>query len=231
MGRRTPRRMRSAWASIALALTLVAAAASGGGPARADDTDRGGGFRDTERSALHDGRLVTRPREETRDGARFMGGTSFQVIDRPADEVWRALQDTAHYRHMFPQLEAAEVVAEDDSSTVVRFEHAAGPIHASYHLRLRFDEETRDISFDLDQERGGDLRAAHGFMTIRQYPRDEARTVLTWGLLADIGDGMLLDMVRGEIHRWMLRVPTTIRTYLHGRGRDLYHGEDEGRSS
>jgi hypothetical protein len=40
--------------------------------------------------------------------------------------------------------------------------------------------------------------------------------------MADVGGGMIGGVMRGQVHEWMLRVPETIRTYLHGSGRHRY---------
>lgn len=125
---------------------------------------------------------------------------------------------------MLPAAQETEVVAHAPGERVVRVSHAVGFMSASYHLRMEYDHEGFDIAFNLDEGRPNDLRAAWGFISIAPYEGDPERTLVSYGVMADIGGGMLSGLVRGEIHEWMLRVPTTIRSYLQGSARHRYEG-------
>ena len=78
------------------------------------------------------------------------------------------------------------------------------------------------MTFDLDPRRPNDVRAARGFLTLSRWPDDPDRTLVSWGILAAVDDGLVGDLVRPQLHDWMLRVPSTMRRYLHGAGRELF---------
>ena len=97
-----------------------------------------GGFTSNERDALGRGELVTRPRRETRAERLWVGGTSYQQIERPRAEVWRGVRDVGHWREMLP--ETAETRAERGvgEQQLVGIRHSYGPIDARYTLRVDF---------------------------------------------------------------------------------------------
>ena len=183
------------------------------------------GFSSSERRTLDAGRIVVRRRVEDRNGLLHFGGTSFQRIDRPIDEVWRAIREPSNYRSLLPQVESVRTVSRGDGEAVIRLEHAYSIVHAAYHLRVRFDDARRDLSFDLDSRRPNDVRAARGFCTLARWPGNDGSTLVTWGILAAVDDGLVGSLVRPQLHDWMLRVPTTMRSYLQGAGRRLFLAE------
>lgn len=188
------------------------------------------GFDATERRRLIEGELVTRPAMSRRGQLRLIGGSAWQVVDRPVAVTWRALCDAENWHRMLPATEDASVVAHRPGQRTVRLRHSAGFLHASYHLQLTYDHGQREISFRLDQQRRNDLRAAWGFLSVRPFEDESGRSLIGWGVMADVGGGMLGGVLRGQVHEWMLRVPETIRTYLHGSGGRRY-GADDRRSS
>ncbi len=189
-------------------------------PALAQQTERG--FSADERRRLEEGELVARPVARRRGALRLIGGSSWQVVDQPPEVTWRALCDAPSYRHMLPAAQEARVVSHRPGQRVVRVSHAVGFVSARYHLRMRYDHDRRDVSFSLDEQRPNDLRAAWGFLSVAPFEDDPSRSLVSYGVMADVGGGVLGGIMRGQIHEWMLRVPTTIRDYLHGSGRTRY---------
>jgi hypothetical protein len=53
-------------------------------------------------------------------------------------------------------------------------------------------------------------------------PFQNGRAILTFGILADVGTGLLAGVARPQIHEWMLRVPEIIKGYVEGSGRSRY---------
>lgn len=221
---RLPRRVAR---PVAMASALAAVILAGALPLGAQQRSE---FSDAERAALAAGSLVAHRRMERRGDLVHFGGTSFQTVDRPLAEVWRAVRNPSTYRDLLPQVESVSVVARGTDDAVVRVEHAYGLIRAAYHLRLRFEARTRDVTFDLDPTRPNDVRSARGFLTLSEWPDDPSRTLVSWGILAAVDDGFVGGLVRPQLHNWMLRVPTTMRSFLQGRGRTLFLA-DSGQSS
>jgi carbon monoxide dehydrogenase subunit G len=205
---------------LLVALLSIAAIATANLAAHAQS-----GFSSGERRAIASGELVERPSGESRGARQYLGGASYRVIDRPAAEVWQALNDSGNFRHMLPNTSESAVVQRYDDGVVLRIGHHYGLIGASYHLRLRYHDDTRHLDFELDTSRSNDIAAARGFCEVSQYDGDVNRTLVTWAARVDPGAAIFLAPLRPEIQRWVLRVPSTMRTYLiDGSGRDRYRG-------
>jgi ribosome-associated toxin RatA of RatAB toxin-antitoxin module len=178
-------------------------------------------FSREERASLERGGLVQRPLVQRRGSLELMGGTSYQVIDASPDIVWRALLDTSRYPRMMPQVREARVVKSAAAERTVFVRQGTGPIEKTYYLKVKVYEQARNITFSIDDKRPHDLRAAWGFYTVRPYAGGE-KTLLAYGVMADIGSGMLVALVRDEVHDWMLKVPFTVKRFVEGSGRKLY---------
>jgi hypothetical protein len=206
-------------------LALFCLAALFGGVAAASRVKAGidsSNFTRDEWRRLAAGQLVLRPAVQNKGGLRLMGGSSWQVIDAPPQMVWRALLDTPHYGKMMPQvLEARLVRARENVRTVFVRQGASGLLEASYYLKLQVHEPARDITFAVDDRMPHDmLKAAWGFYAVRPYAGD--KTLLAYGVMADIGGGPLMGLMRDSVHEWMLRTPFLIKKFVEGRGRTIY---------
>jgi hypothetical protein len=196
-----------------LAAAIVAGAAAGNGGNR--------DFSSEERASLAAGGLVSRPMVERRGSLELQGGTSYQVIDAPMRVVWQALLDTSHYHRMMPRVIEAKVVRDEAHERTVFMRQGAGPFERTYYLTVRMYEERGDITFSVDERRPHDLRAAWGFYTVRPYA-DGTKTLLAYGVMADIGLGALGALMRGDVHEWLLKVPWTVKRFVEGSGRHIY---------
>jgi hypothetical protein len=178
-------------------------------------------FTADERARLLAGKLVVRATKELRSGLRLIGGASWQIIDAPPESVFRALLDTKHYNRSLPTVSAATLVSEQATLRRVRFEHKKGPIGIAYRMALTIDPQRRDINFKLNDRLDSGLRAAWGFLSAQPY--GQGKTLLSYGVLADPGDGLLVGLVRGVIHDWILKVPAQVKKHVESAlGRKLY---------
>lgn len=183
-----------------------------------------------ERARLDRGGLVERRLSERRGSLELIGGTSYQVIDTKPEVVWRALLDTGRYPRMMPQVLEARVVRAGRAERTVFVRQGAGPVAKSYYLRVNVNEAQKDITFTIDDKRPHDLKAAWGFYTVRPYG-DGSRTLLAYGVMADVGSGVMLALVRSQVHEWMLKVPWTVKRFVEGSGKKLYRSESASAGS
>jgi hypothetical protein len=198
--------------SLLLVLALTATAAAGIG---------GSAFSDDEWRKLEAGELVARKQAQKRNGLELIGGSSWQVIDAPPDIVFSALLDTHRYPKMMPQVLEAKLVATRDSErTVFVRQGQKGVAEKRYYLSINVDEQKRDITFSVDDKRPHDLRAAWGFYTVR--PFKGGKTLLAYGIMADLGGGLLSNVFGDEIHEWMLKTPWMVKRFVESGGGNLY---------
>ena len=174
-----------------------------------------------ERASLASGALVSRPLSERRGSLNLIGGTSYQVIDAPLRVVWDALLDTQYYHRMMPRVLEARLVQRNADQRTVFMRQGAGPFVRAYYLNVHVREAQGDISFSVDDQRPHDVRAAWGFYNVRPYG-DGKRTLLAYGVMADLNVGALGALVRGDVHEWLLKVPLTVKRFVEGSGRYIY---------
>jgi hypothetical protein len=187
-----------------------------------DGAGQTGGFTSHERDLLDRGELVARPRREQQGDRTFVGGTSYQQIERPRSEVWRGVRDVGRWHDMLPETAETRAERAEGDAQLVGIRHTYGPIDARYTLRVEFDDTARRATFEVEPSRHHDVRAAHGFLEVHSWPGDTNRSLLVWAVLADPGDNPLVGMIVGDIQYWSLRVPSTMRGFLQGRGAELY---------
>ncbi len=175
----------------------------------------------TELAALAKGALVTRPLRVQRGELRLFGGSSWQVIDAEPQLVWQALLDTERYPHMLPAVIEARLVATPTPTLRHVYLHQGSwPILTSYYLILRSDPARYTLEFQLDQDRPHGLKAGWGMIRLVAYgPR---KTLVAFGMLADVGHGILAWVTAGLIQTWMLKTPWAIKRYLDHGGRARY---------
>ncbi|HEX7480348.1 MAG TPA: SRPBCC family protein [Polyangiales bacterium] len=203
----------------ALAVLTVLAAAWSSGPSRAQDYD-GRALSAEELHRLANGELVTRPMRTQRGELRLFGGSSWQVIDAPPEVVWAGLHDAPRYPKMLPAVLQASVVATRERERDIYIHQGAWPIFTSYYVTLRDSADGRSFDFKLDDSRPNGLRAGWGFVRLLPYPPH--RTLLAFGVLADVGHGILVWFARSLLQRWMLEIPSTVKHFLDRGGRHLY---------
>jgi ribosome-associated toxin RatA of RatAB toxin-antitoxin module len=203
-------------------LSAIAAIALLAAAARTVTAGTGRDLSKQERASLEAGALVSRPQAERRGSLDLIGGTSYQVINAPLRVVWSALLDTQYYPRMMPQVTEARLVeATKPNERTVFIRQGAGPIERTYYLSVRLNEAQGDISFRVDERRPHTLRAAWGFYNVRQYA-DTNKTLLAYGVMADLDVGVLGSWLRGDVHEWLLKVPWTVKRFVEGSGRHIY---------
>jgi hypothetical protein len=166
-------------------------------------------FSPDELQRLVHGEPVTR-RAVTRPGRpNLMGGTSWQVIDRPPEAVWALLLDSSQYRRTLPQVVRAEIVRDSGAERTLLLEHGNALLQLRYHLAVRIDPRARQINFRLDESRPHDIRSGAGFYLLRPYANQ--KTLLVYGVLADLGDRFFVQLLRANVEEWMLKVPWLVK--------------------
>jgi hypothetical protein len=178
------------------------------------------GFTQEERKRLANGKIVVRPTVQRRGRWKLIGGSSWQLINSPPQIVWKALLDTQYYHRMLPRIIGVRPIVLKPDRQLIYVKQGTKFFHVYYYLKLNIDAKRRDISFSIDEKRPHTLRAGWGFYTVRPYGKD--KTVLAYGVMADIGGSIFLSLVQDSVHEWMLKVPEMIKKFIEGSGRWIY---------
>jgi hypothetical protein len=172
-------------------------------------------FSSQEEALLRAGKLVVRPEQRTIRGAHLLGGLSWQVINAPPATVWRALSDVRGYSHFLPAVEEAQLVESVGSTQSVFILHRLGFITASYRVRVVHDAAHGRIRFRLDRDHPTSIRDAWGELRVTPYPNH--KSVVSLAIMADLGEGLVVGLVRANVHEWMLRVPEQLKRFVEAR--------------
>lgn len=173
-----------------------------------------------ERERLSRGELVTRPVIERRGALRLVGGSSWQVINAKPSAVWQAVLDTSRYHRMLPRVKFAKVINKNAQQRTVLVTHDGGVVDVTYSLKVKTYPDRWDVTFALDESRPHDVRAAWGFYSIRPYGND--KTLLAYGAMVDVGDGLIASLARSTVQEWALKVPWMVKRFVEGSGRWIY---------
>lgn len=195
---------------------VLAALAAGGvlaaSLALAQRPSAGAPFTREERERLLGRELVRRPDARREGGYSYIGGTSWIRIAAPRQRVWEVVNDVRRYPRLIPGVSEARLVEERGDRRVVHVRHTYSFVSAAYHASVQVDRRRWTLTFELDRTRPHDVRDGRGFITLDRYGRGE--TIVTWGVMADVGSGILTGVFAPVIHDWILRVPWCVRGEL-----------------
>lgn len=206
------------FAYVAFAGGLVLAAVVPAGAQQSTRPAEPGAFTAAERARLDRGDLVVRRTTSVVRGHKMVGGSAWIRVRRPPQVVYRAATDYARWTRFVPRATEARLVA-NGRNVLVR--HAYGPVDARYELRVRAQQQTHDVSFTLDPSRPHTIEAAWGYLRVRPY---EGGSLLSYGVMIDVGDGLVRTLFEGEVHRWALRVPAELRRWVESREASRRYG-------
>lgn len=191
----------TAWVTATLAALITAAAAA----------QSAAPFTRSERRRLVRGELVTRPETRLEGGFHYVGGTSWQRVRAPRERVWRVVQDIDLYPRLIPGVDEARLIEDRGARRLIFLRHRYALVSASYYAWVRADRDAHTLHFELDRSRPHDVRAGRGFLTVEPY---RGGSIVTWGVRADVGSGLVTGVIEPLVRRWILEVPRCVRAVL-----------------
>ncbi len=192
---------------VGSALLVLAALALGGPTARADGLTAG------ETARLLSGDSVSREQEVVRGSRRYVGGVTYTVIDAGPAELAAILEDVGAWRRFLPRTRDVERVGAAGDDMFVRVTHGSALVRVAYTLRVHRDGA--GVRFWMDPGRPHDIEDAWGFF--RAEPMPDGRTLVTYGILIDMGAGILRDMFESRVRELALEVPDHVRDVVRER--------------
>jgi ribosome-associated toxin RatA of RatAB toxin-antitoxin module len=168
-----------------------------GGAARADGLSAG------ETDRLLRGDSVARTQELRRGLRRYVGGVAYKIIDASADDLASLLDDVNAWSGFLPKTRDARRVGAIGDDPLVQITHGSALVQVAYTLRVHRDGNS--VRFSLASGRPHDIEDIWGFF--RAEPLPDGRTVVTYGILIDMGDGILRDMFESRVRELALEVP------------------------
>lgn len=165
-----------------------------------------------DKQLLAAGELVMKHKNEQRGAYKLIGGQSWQIMDVPVDVAWEALTNLTDYKSFIPLVTESDIThrAGEEADLAIRQEW--GPIDVRYVLQTTIEADRRSMVFRVDHSQAHDIRAGWGFMRVRPYRGN--RTLVSFGALVDIGDGVFVSIIRPAVRKDLLRIPFYFKRHV-----------------
>jgi hypothetical protein len=169
----------------------------------------------SEIRALSSGQLVVREDDTERNGRRYIGGVSYIVIGARPREVTTMLDDVRTYRDILPRTRSVRWLGlARTGESILELEQGTSLVHGRYAIRVRRDRGTDDgavIRFWLDPSFRHDIADAGGFFRVEPFGD---KTLLTYLVMVDLGDGIVVRLFEGRVRRAALSTPALVKAYV-----------------
>jgi hypothetical protein len=167
------------------------------------------------------GRMVVKERVVFRNGRKYVGGLSFQLVHATPEFVITTIFSPEAALEWMPQTLSAVALERAPDYLLVRFEQGEKPFIATHSMHFWRDDMA--IRWKLDPTKHHDIEDAWGFLSATSWGSE--RSLVTLGILIDLGDGVVRAFAEPDIQRTVLGTPSTIRGYVEARyPRQLYEG-------
>jgi ribosome-associated toxin RatA of RatAB toxin-antitoxin module len=167
-----------------------------------------------DKQMLARGELVIKQKNEQRGAYKLFGGQSWQIVDVPVEVAWAALKDRSGYKNFIPLATETNVSHQNEKEADVAIRQQWGPIDVRYVLQTTLESDRGAVVFRVDHSQPHDIRAGWGFIRVRPYKN--GRTLVSFGALVDIGDGVFVSIARPAVRRDLLRIPYFLKRHLEG---------------
>ena len=218
--------MAQSWVACSLAIGVLSATSVSRGDERAlrpaaakaeliaRRAATAGGFSADERAMLLAGETVSRPMTIERDGGRYVGGVSYQVVRASPDQVLAALGSPRELPSLLPRTKSAKLVGVDSRGALIELCQGTALVDATYSVRVRRARDG-ELRFRLDPTRPHGIHDVWGYLRARPFGRHHS--MVTVAVALDVGPGMFRALFEERIQRVILGTPRQIRDYLEPR--------------
>jgi hypothetical protein len=151
-----------------------------------------------------------------------LGGVTYTVVEASVPELTDLLSDMSAYVEVLPHARDARLVGTLGADRLVEIRQGTSFVEAAYTLRMRPDDDKRRVRFWLDRSRHHDIEDAWGYFRVDPLPPSadgSPRVLLAYGILVDLGPGLMRDFFESRIQASMLTVPERLRLYAQARFR------------
>ena len=164
-----------------------------------------------ENGRLLAGQVVARNVDATVHGGQYVGGVSYAIIDAPQVRVLAALLDPAAYLHILPLVQETREVGWSDGDRLYYFRHGSSLGSGGYTCRVH-PEAGGTLRFWLDPSQPHDIDDAWGYFRVDDA--GNGRTLLTVGMLVDLGFGFARLLFEERIRSRLLTTPGLVKRYV-----------------
>lgn len=193
-----------------LALALSATAASAATVAVADAPSSADALSAGDYDRLVHGDTVVFEQAVQRGSRRYVGGVAYALVDAGGEEVATLMANPDAWRRILPRTRSVRWLGSVAGDRLVEMTHGTALLQASYTMRMR--RSGRSIRFWMDPAYPHDIEDAWGFVRTEDAPG--GRTLVVYGVLIDIGPGLMRDLFETTVRDAALTVPQRMRGWL-----------------
>ncbi len=170
----------------------------------------------SEQERLARGETVTREQTIDDEDRRFVGGVTYTVVEAGVSELTDLLDDVRSYEHLLPRTKRARLVGQRGLDQLVELRQGNAVFDTSYTIRIRHEPWRREVRFWLDPSRPHDIVDAWGFFRVDPLPDTGSgvRSLVTYGVLVNLGPGIVRELFEERLRAVMLSVPQILRRYV-----------------
>lgn len=179
-----------------------------GAVARADGLSPG------ETQRLERGETIVRSQTIEHGPRHYVGGVTYTVVDGASQDLGPMLDDVAVWRRIVPKTRSARRVGSTGRDVLVEMTSGTALVQATYTMRVH--REGPLVRFWVEPTRRHDIEDAWGF--VRAEPIAEHRTLVTYGVLVNLGPGIVRDLFEARVRDLALSVPDRLRGFVLERG-------------
>jgi hypothetical protein len=155
-------------------------------------------------------------------GRHYVGGVTYTLIDASATELLGLFEDVSAYKQVLPRTKQARLVGMNDGDLFVELRQGNSMMETSYTIRVHREAARSGpggatvFRFWLDRNRPHGIEDAWGYFRVEPAadgPSGAPRVLLTYGILVDIGPGLVRDLFEEPLRALALTVPQRVRQY------------------
>jgi hypothetical protein len=178
---------------------------------------RADGLSADEQARLATGATVVREQTVEDDERRLVGGVTYTVVEATPEELEATFDDVDAYKQLLPKTRYARRVSGPGTDTFIEVSQGNNVVSASYVLEVRKYPRERTVRFWLAPSYPHAIDDAWGFFRAEPLPPASdgtPRTLLTYGVLVDVGPGIVRAFYEEKLRAAMLAVPQLVRQYV-----------------
>jgi hypothetical protein len=167
-----------------------------------------------EKARLARGETVVREQTLEQGERRYVGGLTYTVVHASAVEVSSVLDNVSSLERVLPRTQQARLVGMADGDRLVELLQGNALVEAEYTLRVR--HERNEARFWLDPSRPHGIDDAWGFFRYEPFVVEtgEERVLLTYGVMVDVGPGIVRELFEERLRTALLTVPQLVRRHV-----------------
>jgi hypothetical protein len=168
-----------------------------------------------ESSRLARGETVIREQTWEQGDRRYVGGLTYTVLQASAAEITSILDDVDAYRRVLPRTKRARLVGVEGGDRLIELAQGNALMEAEYTIRVR-RASAGEVRFWLEPSLPHGIDDAWGFFRLAPFVsrKGEPRVLLTYGVLVDIGPGLVRELFEERLRAALLSVPQLVRRYV-----------------